>query len=450
MMKVITMYNNEQFFLEIFFNALNQNNIDYAVLRNYDYLPVSMNGSDMDILINKNCIDIFYETLDKIILPQCCGSIITRYGKYAPRLCVLFKYKKIWGGIQLDIHEGCLPYKKYDMYNSEKLLKNKIAIKGILVANPIDGLLISFLKEILHNKNCNKEKYYDPLQNCYKNSRKYYLEVLAFHYPENFIILFQTIMENGYSAKLIEKLACYGRKALGCKPWKFFDSFFRKINGLKRLFNPPGYCIAFLGCDGAGKSSVINSINKPLSEAMHRKIYYNHMRPNLIPNIAQLLGKKREANSTDNPHGTESSGSAGSVLRFFYYVFDYIAGYWIKTYTNMMKSSCIYIFDRYYYDYIIDQKRSRIKLPIILIKIVGFFVPKPDLIFCLGAEPEKIQHRKPELSLPEITRQVESLKELCLSKSNMVWVDTGISIEISSDYILTEITKKMASRYVGN
>ena len=71
---------------------------------------------------------------------------------------------------------------------------------------------------------------------------------------------------------------------------------------------------------------------------------------------------------------------------------------------------CVWMFDRYYYDYLIDPKRGKIKLPRWLLKLGQFFIPEPDMILCLGTNAESIHRRKPELTLIEVERQVVELK----------------------------------------
>ena len=96
----------------------------------------------------------------------------------------------------------------------------------------------------------------------------------------------------------------------------------------------------------------------------------------------------------------------------------------------------------YYYDYLIDQKRAKINLPIWIVKVFQFFVPKPNIIFCLGAEPELIYKRKPELPLKEVERQVTKLKEFCESNKRAIWIDTGTSIEDSCNQVIESIILK--------
>ncbi len=53
-----------------------------------------------------------------------------------------------------------------------------------------------------------------------------------------------------------------------------------------------------------------------------------------------------------------------------------------------------------------------------------------------------IYKRKPELPLKEVERQVSKLKEFCESNKRAVWIDTGTSIEESSNQIIKSIILK--------
>ena len=48
-----------------------------------------------------------------------------------------------------------------------------------------------------------------------------------------------------------------------------------------------GICIAVLGVDGAGKSTVIKLLS-PLIEKKGFKVIHKHLRPNLIPKLISL------------------------------------------------------------------------------------------------------------------------------------------------------------------
>lgn len=197
--------------------------------------------------------------------------------------------------------------------------------------------------------------------------------------------------------------------------------------------------IAFLGTDGSGKSTIIEAICPILSEAMNMEVKYEHLRPNYLPSLGVALGKRtKEAEENfgpvTNPHNSRPSGFVGSMMRLFYYLIDYTYGYYKKVY---LSKGLIWIFDRYYYDYLIDPLRYRIKIPSVIIRIFGHIIPAPDFIFCLGGDPVAIYSRKPETDIKEVTRQVSALRTFCNNSNRSYWVDTTQDIDSSvSDVLL--------------
>ncbi len=432
-------------FLKSFFKELHSMNIKYCVLRNYEQLPVSLGGSDLDILIDIKDKEKFYKLLNNI-LDQNHGKIIIQYGKLTPRICIAGINGSVPYGLQLDVHEGILPYKTSNMFPIKFLFSRKQIYNNIFVVKKDDANLIAFLKEIFNNGICKKE-YFENAKESWNKNKFFYKEPLKDIYNDEFIKNLDAIFENAYDQNEISKLAKEGRSLLTQGFNIKLNNFKSKISRLYRFLNPPGFTIAMLGTDGSGKTTIIKAISPALNEAVHNALYYEHMRPNLIPNIAQLFGKNRQEGPVTNPHGSKPSGSLGSLLRLFYYSFDYIFGYWFKVYPVIVKKSSIWIFDRYYYDYFFDPKRARISLPEWVIKIVGIVIPKPNLILCFGADPKVIFDRKPELSLEEINRQINKLKKFCDANANAFWIDTGNSIDISTKEAFNKIIEKMNERY---
>ncbi len=432
-------------FLVPFFKKLSLNKINYCVLRNYRELPYSLGNSDLDILIDKKDVNDFYSILEQI-LHQSNGEIIIQYGKLTPRICIVSCNSNSWVGIQLDIHEGILPYRTANMFPIDFLFSRISVHNEIFVANDDDADLIAFLKEILNNKTC-KEIYFNKAKKSWFNNKPLYVNELTRIYDDEFLTILDTTLQGDYNPATILALAKYGQffltKDISIKRRNLISSLSR----FYRFFKPPGFSIAVLGTDGAGKTTIIDAIREPLNEAVHNALFYEHMRPNLIPNIAQLFGHKKHSGTVVNPHEAEPSGFIGSVLRLLYYSSDYIFGYWLKIYPVMVKKSSIWIFDRYYYDYLIDPKRARINLPSWVIKSVRFFIPEPDLILCLGAAPDVIHARKPELPLSEVTKQVNKLKLFCKNESRATWIDTGKPLDDTISQTLQVITSKMALRY---
>ena len=212
-----------------------------------------------------------------------------------------------------------------------------------------------------------------------------------------------------------------------------------------------GLTIAFIGTDGSGKSTIIDHVVPWLNSININGVHYEHLRPNWLPPLRALKGSSTsdKTETVNNPHEEKASGLLCSIIRLAYYWLDYTLGYWIITQSIICRSGKFCLFDRYYYDIIIDPRRLRISLPNWVIRAVCCFAPRPQLVLCLGADPEAIYARKPETSLEEVQRQVSELKALCKCEKNAVWIDTGGAIEDSILDAMSAIKSALSERY-GN
>ncbi|MCF6345306.1 MAG: hypothetical protein L3J00_02415 [Thiomicrorhabdus sp.] len=437
---------DNKIFLVPFFTELNAQQIQYCVLRNYDTLPTSLGGSDLDILVKSKDINRFYKALYRV-LQRTEGEIIIRYGQLSPRICVTGFNAACWYALQIDVHESILPYKSSSMFPVDFLLSRVHTHNGIKVANDEDSNLIAFLKEALNNKKI-QLKYFEPAKIAWGKNKYLYRQELSKIYSVDFLDDLSEALQSNYSPKIITKLAILGQKQLT----KHFKT---KVLNLKlklfkayRFFSPPGYTIAFLGADGTRKTTVINKVMEVLNEASHNELYYEHSRPNLIPSIATLWSNKKNRRSSSPLDTQKKSSFIVSMMLFLYYLVDYIVGYWIKVYPKKVKKSCIWVFDTYFYDYLTGSKRERIKLPVWIIKLAQFFIPEPDLVICLGENPEVICNRNLKMTLKETEAQVNNnLKLFCDSKPNVFWIDIDQSEEVPINECLRVISKHMSSRY---
>ena len=169
-----------------------------------------------------------------------------------------------------------------------------------------------------------------------------------------------------------------------------------------------------------------------------------------MPELGVLLGKKEKTDKpivVTNPHAQKPSGLIGSVFRWGYYLLDYTLGYMKSVFPRIRTKSKVFIFDRYYYDYYIDQRRSRTSLPHWILRIGECVVPTPDIILCLGGDPQKIYSRKPETSLEEVARQTHVLQKFCHNHHKAVWIDTTTTTQESINDTMKAIVKMMALRF---
>ena len=151
-------------------------------------------------------------------------------------------------------------------------------------------------------------------------------------------------------------------------------------------------------------------------------------RPSILPIIsAWRYGKKNAEQRSVNrlPRQGENKNTLSSYFRFGYYYFDYLLGQ-IYIWAKYLLRGYIVLYDRYYFDFIIDGKRSNIDIPSGVSKHLYWFVKKPELNFFLYADAETILKRKKELSpsvIEYLTNQYQQLFNEFSTKHKGVYLD---------------------------
>jgi thymidylate kinase len=428
--------------LNSFFEQLNKLRVRYIVLRNYKNLPDNTGGSDLDIIVKSEDLPKFDIALN-IFIKKNVPLVSFINDPNCPKYCFL-DINDGWKGIQIDKFKDTVKYRNKNIVPIDYLWENTYAYNSITVLKSGADYLISFLKEILNNDYCS-EKYFNDLKLSFGDNRLAYDSLLYKNYTNRFIEKLNCLLQNDYNKNGIKVLAKEARKSYVIDFTFFLQTLFLKI---KRLATKPGYTIVFLGTDGSGKSAIIELIKPILNQPFHKAVYYEHLRPNYLPSLARLSGNKNTNSSpVTNPHANNPSGFIVSCIRVSYYLLDYSVGFYLKIFPKKAFKSCVWIFDRYYYDYYFDKRRSLINLPNWIIRLGQALIPEPDIIICLGADPAIIHSRKHELPLQEIERQVKALKKFSDKHKRAVWVDTGTTIEESRDAALHHILKVMAKRF---
>lgn len=428
-------------FLISLFDSLNKKEVKYVVLRNYQELPESSGNSDLDIFINGSDKQQFLEIL-RIESTRLDGYFVSVLeSEICPRYCIMGHSIISWG-IMIDLHLEKIQYRGYTIISNKNIWGNVQLYNNLCVLNNKTTALIGLLKELMNNRTCS-EKYYTDFIN-HSLDISYLTNIFSDIQKTNVAEALSALRNTIYTKEQIKQLMSFLDKEF---PYPLFYSF-KQIKKLYRIIRKSGYTIAFLGTDGSGKSAIIELIKPILNQPFHNAVYYEHLRPNYFPSLARLSGNKNvHIGPVTNPHGSTPSGFIISLIRFLYYFLDYSVGFYMKIFPKKSFKSCVWIFDRYYYDYYFDQRRSLINLPKWIIRLGQALVPEPDIIICLGADPEIIHSRKPELPIHEVERQVKALKKFSDKHKRAFWVDTGTTIEESRDAALHHIVKVMAKRF---
>lgn len=190
---------------------------------------------------------------------------------------------------------------------------------------------------------------------------------------------------------------------------------FYVLDSIRSLMNDRGFVITFSGVDGIGKSTIIELFSNEI-RAIHRKevVLLRH-RPRILPILSAVrkggVKKAEEWASNEKPRQGNPSIGISSTLRFAYYYADYIFGQVFVYFKYVLKGKIV-LYDRYYFDFIVDSKRSNIKMPGSVSRNLYSLLIKPKMNFLLWANAEEIHRRKQEVEPQEIEKLNRGYKSL--------------------------------------
>jgi thymidylate kinase len=213
---------------------------------------------------------------------------------------------------------------------------------------------------------------------------------------------FRDAMLRSRKETFAEKLSELPRSALGV---------------LRRIVQPTGCWIAFMGPDGSGKSLVLNAVGHEFAPSF-RTIRHFHMRPRLIGRRATNQGP------VTDPHGQPPRGALASIAKVVDLWLDYILGYLFRILPGLVRTELV-LFDRCFYDLLVDSRRIRYGGPPWLLRTAARMAPGPDLVILLDAPPEVLRARKQEVSPSEVARQRAAYVELARSLRSAVVVNAA-------------------------
>jgi len=416
-----------------FFKFLNTQNKEYCIINGYkDIVEEVDTESDIDILFKQkdflqiNKIINHFCKEQNIIMVQVLhhdlwakniflfnpkdGKYLNLdlYGELSRKEIIFFKEKEIFSSLSIYKSIPILsPEKEFVNYLIKKLDKNDLSISNFM-----------HLHSLYQN---NKSKCKDSLNSFFPTL---YATVSDIFEAKDFELMQRTrdqIISDFYSLKNID-----------------YKKMFLNINRtIERIFKPTGLTISFLGPDGSGKSTVIDGLLE--NRFPFRRKDYFHLKP-----IVSKVSSTNNEMITD-PHKYNPYSKLKSYTKLLYFIYQYSSG-WIKNISKLKIKSSLIIFDRYFDDMIVDNKRYRYGGSKVIAKLACFFIPKPEVYFILTADAQIIYERKQEVPFEELERQIVEYRALTDGKRYF-----NIEVNRTPEEIVKEITlimmDKMNERY---
>lgn len=409
------------------FTALNNDSIPYVVLRNYEGLPEVV-GHDIDLLVGEESLGLFIKVFDRILQNSGWMAIQKQH-----RFCfVSFIITPV-----SDEHSPSVSL-KWDIWapitwcgipwiDAEKILAKRKFYSGFFyIPCPGAESATLLLKDLIQGKII-KPAYYNRIRNFYLADPEQFKSVLTEVFGANIVDELGSAIQND-DFDNIERKFSRMKKALITQsviihPVSSFFSFFRFIAGhLKDYFKGRNRVfLCFIGPDGSGKSTISQLVIQSMQD-IFTDLQYFHGHFAILPPLSTLSGGKDEPEKQEIIAGHENRKMMGKVpasLMMIYYSLDYIIGFfWIFVRRRQFD---FVIFDRYFYDYVIQP------IPFSpdshLYRYLLALIPKPDIIIFLQSPAEIIFQRKPELSIPELSRQIEICNQVVQGMSAAYIVD---------------------------
>lgn len=450
----------KNFFVELFFILQNER-VKYCILRNYETLPENI-GNDIDLLLDKKCLDKF-----KTILFD-----VARKHKYTLFKSISrFGYNSYWF-LQKN-HDEVLHFDAWTRLDwkgvrwaDEKLVLNtRVSHKMFYAPHPNVEVGTLLLKDLIQNGKF-RHKYMGKILKRLDEDSKGIQTFLSWGIGGALAKQLCTMSCNNEWDEIDQKKRNVRNNvllyALKRNPLEPLLGFLRFLFGylLSLMRRGSGLLIVLVGPDGSGKSTISDGLREDLKEIfVNREYYHGHF--HIIPELkslkdALLLKKRANKNTIARPdyelhlrskgeREVKPYGLLRAMLYVFYYSVDYFLGHFIVA--KFRARGDLIIYDRYFYDYLIQPVFSRV--PKWLVLFIGKSLPIPDLVVYLKCLPEEIHSRKPELTVQEIKSQQDRIESNLTGLNNFCEVntsgDSNIAIRRISDLVSCQLKERHAS-----
>lgn len=424
------------------FQYLEDDGVNYVVVGDTRGYPEEIQG-DIDIVTDPRSLPLAQQSLFKFCKDYSIKIVQVLQHEHSAWYYVLAWFDGTGKLITFN-PDICSDYFRYGrlFLMAEEVLAGRVRAVGdkkgplnFFVPSPPKGFIYYLLKKI--DKGDLDERQRDYLSSQWNSDIHGGMAQIARFWPDHEAnILARAARTNDWAPvrKEIGKFQLVLRKSLGFSVRHWCHEIIRK---LRRLFYPTGLLVVFLGSDGSGKSTIITQVQNDLAPLFRQTKAY-HLRPH--------FGRRIKDNTpVAHPHAQPPRSTIASCLKMLLYLADYSIGYCFAIFPHKVRSTLI-LFDRYFFDVIIDPKRLRYGgprwIPVFLTKCI----PSPDLIIYLDAPPAVLLSRKQEVAASEIERQRQAYLNLTHDLQSAYTIDASKPLPEVIDSVERIIVEFMESR----
>jgi thymidylate kinase len=440
----------ERKLFEKFFERLGAASIPAILLRNYEDFPAQI-GHDLDVFFRRADLSRAVEVLWNVLRER--GGEVLHIHKRDYLLAVWFRAAGDEPQvIHLDFYHGAFTWHGLSYLSENELLASSRNFGKFKVPRPAHEAVSLFLTSLLWG-NFYKIRYRERIHSLLQlpGEAAEFSRLLGREFgpmaqpPVDFSDQPESASrEMGSYAKRLRK--SFKARSFLRRPLRSIFAVARYWWGeFRTVIRPPGLCIAILGPDGSGKSTVIQAVRERV-EYYFGETVDRHWRPHFLRDIGVLLGKRAATNApVSDPHGHTPHSVAVSAARFFYYWLDYWLGWPLRVWQPKEKNHLV-IFDRYAQDMWCDPRRYRLNLPPVLMKVFCRGVPQPDITFVLLADAQVIHQRKGEVTLPALREMLTRYGEAARRGGNVHAVDCSRPVVTVADEIAASVLSRLKTK----
>lgn len=421
-----------------FCKVLEDSNISYVILSGYESYPNSI-GSDVDFMVSEidfKKLPILFSQ-PKIFL----GANLVQFLRHETTACYFILAKTVGAQIAFLHPDAATNFRRGRLWQlAEDVLPTRRQHPlGFWIPSAAKEFEYYFIKRI--DKEVVTSEQWGRLIRLFKEDQQGCMEILKTRLSESLARNVESALkeENIYRLKQMTPklkaplLASSQIEPISERFLSYVRDVKRKIN---RIIQPTGLIIAVLGPDGSGKTTVIEHLQHELAQAF-RKVKRYHLRPH--------FGKEGTRGIVTNPHSFQPRSSIASFAKIMLFVIDYWWGYIRRIYPAKVCSTLV-IFDRHFYDIIIDPARYRVPNNFWPAKLFAKLIPKPDIWLVLDAPPALLVSRKGELDILSAETLTNRYHLLAQSLPNAYLVSTGGTINETYCNAITPVLTMMAKR----